>query len=150
SLKNFFIYVLLSVGCMAALLPLLWMLVIACKQQGQALRFDFLPSSSKATAPYQVVVGTRRTAVILEYRNTSAQSVFVKAGFNQEREAEMIGEAGLFRISFFNVPPGEYDYGFIVDGEWVGDPQQTRRRSDGAPLLRVEGLLSSNIAPTNA
>src|SRR5262249_30400448 len=47
-------------------------------------------------------------------------------------------------------PPGEYDYGFIVDGEWVGDPQQTRRRADGAPLLRVEGLLSSNIAPTNA
>src|SRR5689334_756900 len=103
TIKNFFLYVALSVGCMIALLPLIWMLIVACKQQGQALKFEFLPTKMGTTAPYRVTVGEAKPVVILEYRNPSAQSVYVKTAFNQGHEAELSGENGLFSVRFFDV-----------------------------------------------
>src|SRR6185436_1283236 len=102
SLKNFFLYTALSAGCMLALLPLFWMIIIACKQEGQALKFDFIPSKFGTTMLYSVTVGAPRPRVILEYRNPSAKSVFVKAEFNGGREVEMPGQGGLFSITFFD------------------------------------------------
>ncbi|MEW6733023.1 MAG: ABC transporter permease subunit [Acidobacteriota bacterium] len=150
SLKGFLLYVALSVACLISLLPIIWMVVIACKQQGQALKFEFLPANTGTTAPYRISVGKIRSQVSLEYRNSSAQSVFVRTSFNANREEEMNAENGIFSITFFDIPPGEYEYGFIVDGEWVGDPVQTNRRADGTPILRVDGPLSSNVPLRNA
>lgn len=148
SIKGFTVYVLMSVGALIALLPILWMIVIACKQQGQALKFEFLPSGSSTTSPYTINVGSDKSVVLLEYQNPSAQTVFVKGGFTEGKEIEMSNDKGVFTATFFDVKPGEYDYEFIVDGELVGDPLQTNRR-DGRPLLRVDGQFSSNITPRN-
>ncbi len=139
SLKNFLIYVTLSVGAIVALLPIFWMIVIACKQQGQALKFEFFPSTTGMTAPYSITVGSNQNVVIFEYVNEDAQSVFLKTSFN-EKETEMQLEKGVFTTTFRNVPPGEYDYSLIVDGEPVAE------RS----YIKVNGPLSYNTPPRNA
>ena len=41
--KAFSIYLLLSAGTVIVLLPLFWMILTACKQPGQALKFEFWP-----------------------------------------------------------------------------------------------------------
>lgn len=138
SLKNFLIYVTLSVGAIVALLPIFWMIMIACKQQGQALKFEFFPSTTGTTAPYSVTVGSNQNVVIFEYVNEQAQSVFLKTSFN-ERETEMQLEQGVFTATFRNVPPGEYEYNLIVDGE----PAERSR-------IKVDGSLSYNTPPRNA
>lgn len=138
SLKNFLIYVTLSVGAIVALLPIFWMIMIACKQQGQALKFEFFPSTTGTTAPYSVTVGSNQNLVIFEYVNEQAQSVFLKTSFN-ERETEMQLEQGVFTATFRNVPPGEYEYNLIVDGE----PAERSR-------IKVDGSLSYNTPPRNA
>jgi multiple sugar transport system permease protein len=150
SLKSFLLYVALSAVAMVALLPVTWMVLIACKQEGQALKFTFFPDSTAITAPYRIEVGSLRSQVRFEYSDPDAGAVFVRAEFNQDKEMAMNNEAGRFSATFFDIPAGEYRYGFIVDGEWVGDPAQTYRSSDGTPLLRVMGQMSSNIPLRNA
>lgn len=143
-LKDFLVYVILSFGAMVSLLPIVWMLVIACKQQGQALKFEFFPSTTGVTAPYNITVGHTQNVVIFEYVNEDAQSVFLKASFNTNRETEMQLEKGVFTATFTNVPPGEYDYSLIVDGEPAVDPKNPTGK------IRVSGSLSYNTPPLNA
>ncbi|MFY9223647.1 MAG: ABC transporter permease subunit [Blastocatellia bacterium] len=145
SLKNFFIYVALSVGCLIALLPLFWMLLVACKQQGQALKLEILPEPIAITAPYQTVVG-KSNQVTLQYYSTSAQTVQVRTSFNPTQLFEMNNDHGSFWINFYDVPAGEYDYEFIADGNTIINLETN---SSKAKLLVKEGL-SSNTKLKNA
>ncbi|MBI4853806.1 MAG: ABC transporter permease subunit [Acidobacteria bacterium] len=139
SLKNFFVYVVLSIGCLIALLPLFWMLIIACKQQGQALKLEFLPEPNALTAPYQITVG-KTNQVTLEYHSDSAQSVQVQTSFNKDQLVEMSNDNGTFWVNFYDVAQGEYEYEFIIDG--VGSGIKSK--------LQVATDLSSNTKLKNA
>ncbi|MCS6886550.1 MAG: ABC transporter permease subunit [Acidobacteriota bacterium] len=141
SLKDFFVYILLSVGAMLSILPIIWMLVIACKQQGQALRFEFLPSTIGISQPYSIKVGGKYNTVIFEYVNEDAQTVFVKAEFAGDKEVEMLSEGqGIFTARFEGITAGQYRYSFLVDGEEV---------VEGNGLIKVEGEYSYNHPPRN-
>lgn len=142
SLKNFFIYVALSIGCLITLLPLFWMLLIACKQQGQALKLEFLPEPIAITAPYRINIGTS-SQVTLQYYNTAAQTVQVRTSFNKDQLVEMNNDHGNFWINFYDVPVGEYEYEFIVDGA-ANPANQVKSK------LQVSGTLASNIKLKNA
>jgi ABC-type glycerol-3-phosphate transport system permease component len=139
SLKNFFIYVALSVGCLITLLPLFWMILIACKQQGQALKLEFLPEPIAITAPYRINIGTTNQ-VTLQYQNTAAQTVQVRTSFNKDQLVEMNNDHGNFWINFYDIPAGEYDYEFIVDGA----------KAIGKQKIQVTGALATNTKLKNA
>jgi ABC-type glycerol-3-phosphate transport system permease component len=143
SLKNFFIYVALSVGCLIALLPLFWMILVACKQQGQALKLEILPEPIAITAPYQTLIG-KSNQVTLQYYSASAQTVQVRTSFNPTQLFEMNNDHGSFWINFYDVAAGEYDYEFIADGNSVINPE-----TNNSKLLVKEGL-SSNTKLKNA
>ena len=145
SLKNFFIYVALSVGCLIALLPLFWMILVACKQQGQALKLEILPEPIAITAPYQTIVG-KSNQVTLQYYSASAQTVQVRTSFNPTQLFEMNNDHGSFWINFYDVPAGEYDYEFIADGNAVINPDTN---SSKAKIL-VKEALSTNTKLKNA
>lgn len=145
SLKNFFIYVALSVGCLIALLPLFWMILVACKQQGQALKLEILPEPIAITAPYQTIVG-KSNQVTLQYYSASAQTVQVRISFNPTQLFEMNNDNGSFWINFYDVAAGEYDYEFIADGNAVINPDTN---SSKAKIL-VKEALSSNTKLKNA
>lgn len=146
SLKNFFIYIALSLGCLITLLPLFWMLIIACKQQGQALKFEFLPSPTAITSPYRLIVGPTTSQVTLQYYNTSVQTVQVRTSFTKD-QAEMNNDRGTYWITFYNVPFGEQSYEFIADGVPVGDPQVGI--NSGLAKLNVNSAFTSNIKLKN-
>ncbi|MBN8721749.1 MAG: carbohydrate ABC transporter permease [Acidobacteria bacterium] len=145
SLKNFFIYVALSVGCLIALLPLLWMILVACKQQGQALKLEILPEPIAITAPYQTIAG-KSNQVTLQYYSASAQTVQVRISFNPTQLFEMNNDHGSFWINFYDVAAGEYDYEFIADGNAVINPDTN---SSKAKIL-VKEALSTNTKLKNA
>ncbi|KAF0249445.1 MAG: carbohydrate ABC transporter membrane protein 2 CUT1 family [bacterium] len=137
SLKSFFVYI--------ALLPLFWMLIIACKQQGQALKLEFLPEPLALTSPYQITVG-KTNQVTLQYYSDSAQTVQVRTGFNKDQLVDLNSDRGTFWINFYDIPVGEYDYEFIVDG--VVNKSES---SNAKPRLQVTtDLASSNIKLKNA
>lgn len=53
-----------------------------------------------------------------------AQSVFVSGDFNEWDTAShplQKGRDGVWKISF-DLNPGRYQYRFVVDGEWLNDP----------------------------
>jgi ABC-type glycerol-3-phosphate transport system permease component len=206
SLKNFLLYVALSLACCLALLPLLWMIVIAAKQQGQALKFEFWPDRFATTAPYRLnirkpltndlandanaadavnsakaVVATANlvvtngaetkgeslesrpiTAVVAEeqpsnqvtfqYYSPSAQNISLRAEFNEWRDVELANDRGLFWVNFYDIPPGQYQYEFIVDGEVKGEPsnQPLNQPLTTKPKITVAGALSSNVSLRNA
>lgn len=143
SLKNFFIYIALSLGCLIALLPLFWMIIIACKQQGQALKLEFLPEPTAITAPYQLSVG-KTNQVTFQYYSDSAQSVQVRTSFNKDQLVEMNNDHGNFWVNFYDVPVGEYTYELVIDG--VANNAQTNDKTK----LVVTTDLSSNIKLKNA
>src|SRR4051794_32593700 len=58
------------------LLPIVWMVITALKQQGQALKFDFVPQTTVRSRAYGFEVGGA-PVVILEYRDPVAQQVAV-------------------------------------------------------------------------
>jgi ABC-type glycerol-3-phosphate transport system permease component len=237
SIKNFLLYVALSLACCLALLPLLWMIVIAAKQQGQALKFEFWPDRFATTAPYRLNVRTpaldtngqdaagkveldnpnnldstddinndptanskadetnkaaaeinkaaeaaepRDNAnnpapappanqVTFQYYSPSAQNVSLRAAFNDWRDVELANDHGLFWVNFYDVPPGQYEYEFIIDGEVKGEPTTdlakdltnnpptkpandppTKPANPTRPKITVTGLLSSNVKLRNA
>lgn len=145
SLKSFFVYVALSIGCLIALLPLFWMLIIACKQQGQALKLEFLPEPIAITAPYQISIG-KTNQVTLQYYSTSAQTIQVRASFNKDQLFEMSNDRGNFWINFYDIPVGEYEYEFIADGIVIVNPETKSSKTK----LQVTENLSSNIKLKNA
>lgn len=91
---------------------------------------------------YEVVTGTvisgeKRTAVgsdagedaeeqdvVLEAKLPGASAVYVAGDFNEwNAETDRLEEVeeGLFRITL-RLPPGTYEYKFVVDGTWKEDP----------------------------
>ena len=54
--------------------------------------------------------------------------------FNQWRPDQIVLEPssadGVF-VGTLELPPGDYEYMFVVDGKWISDPSAGERRDDG-------------------
>lgn len=64
-----------------------------------------------------------RSTVFVCDLNPSAKEVFLVGEFNNwdPRADRMVRRKGAFRKTL-NLPPGEYQYKFLIDGEWHNDP----------------------------
>ena len=61
-----------------------------------------------------------------------AQHVFVAGSFNEwnpTSKALRLGKDSVWR-TWTTLPPGEHEYRFIVDGEWVEDPTVEQREAN--------------------
>ena len=63
-------------------------------------------------------------AVNLEYFNPAAREVLVAGSFNdwQSRATPMTKQRGGKWTTKLLLQPGQYEYRFVVDGEWQDDP----------------------------
>lgn len=68
---------------------------------------------------------TTRKSVTFKYRAPEAKSVFLAGSFNGWNVAanQMKRSKDGTWSTTVNLLPGEYEYLFIVDGEWKTDPQ---------------------------
>jgi len=71
-------------------------------------------------------------AVTFELSAPDASQVFVAGqfnGWNPSADALAKGDDGVFRITL-DLPPGTYEYKFVVDGTWTEDPANPESVSD--------------------
>ncbi len=63
-----------------------------------------------------------------------ARRVALAGSFNQWRADDTVLEPasadGVF-AGTLELPPGDYEYMFVVDGKWITDPAAGERRDDG-------------------
>jgi hypothetical protein len=102
-----------------ALLPAAAVVALVVLVVGSRLQTSGPESASGPTAP-------PRVRVELELGKVEAHTVAVAGDFNQweaERSAMTRGADGVWRIRL-ELPPGRYQYVFVIDGErWIADPQ---------------------------
>ena len=68
------------------------------------------------------VRATGLTKVRLQLSNPSAHSVAIAGTFNSW-QPELAGKtASGAWVKEFDIAPGRYEYMFVVDGQWVADP----------------------------
>lgn len=79
--------------------------------------------STGASAPPKLV------GVTLSLHRPGAQEVYLSGDFNQWSPASLRmirrGEEGLWEKRL-TLAPGRYQYRFIVDGEWISDPEASQ------------------------
>jgi 1,4-alpha-glucan branching enzyme len=73
------------------------------------------PAVVKAAAPVE-------PKVRLEFSQPGAQSVAIAGSFNswQPEQASTTGNGGW--VKELTIAPGRYEYMFVVDGQWMADP----------------------------
>lgn len=66
--------------------------------------------------------------VCFEYYNPAAKAVSVAGSFNdwQPDATPMSKERGGKWTTEILLPPGDYEYRFVVDGQWLDDPMASR------------------------
>jgi 1,4-alpha-glucan branching enzyme len=81
-------------------------------------------------------VGTRAvpkgSAVEFALKAPEAKAVFVAGDFNNwtmDKDKMTKGQDGIWRIKM-TIPPGKYQYKFVVDGQWKEDPENTKKIAD--------------------
>ena len=72
---------------------------------------------------------TTLPAVRFEFQDVAAQSVCVAGSFNDWNPgaAPMVAAASGQWVKEVALPPGVYEYLFVVDGEWRVDPRGARQ-----------------------
>ena len=74
----------------------------------------------------------KRCRKIFELKADGAKSVAIVGDFNDWNEKKHVMKKngnGLWRKTL-QLSPGTYEYKFIVDGEWVNDPQNDNHRAN--------------------
>jgi 1,4-alpha-glucan branching enzyme len=71
--------------------------------------------------------GTRRQRVHFEFNYPAAESVFIAGTFNdwQPSATPMIALGQGRWAKDLTLPPGDYEYCLVVDGQWMPDPLAT-------------------------
>lgn len=76
----------------------------------------------------------RRYVVQFTHVNPGARQVYVSGSFNNWQKDKVqlsrVSEQGVW-VGTLILPPGVYEYMFVVDGEWVVDPLARRYMEDG-------------------
>lgn len=67
-----------------------------------------------------------------EFHDGKAQAVFIAGTFNDWRPAvtPMIALGDGKWVKELSLPPGRYEYRFVVDGEWTSDPAAAEQASN--------------------
>ncbi len=115
-------FALLVALTFVVLLPIAWMVLTALKREGQALRFDLLPSTSVQSRPYAIDPSSR-PAVVLEYRNSDAQQLAVSGELTGDKTVPMERDGDLFRVELRDVAAGPHTYHVLADN--VAKPDET-------------------------
>ncbi|HWT01596.1 MAG TPA: M56 family metallopeptidase [Pyrinomonadaceae bacterium] len=62
----------------------------------------------------------------------NARIVAVAGSFNNWNQSQFLfARVGNEWVCKINLPPGEYEYKFIIDGDWLLDPLNPKKRNDG-------------------
>jgi hypothetical protein len=93
------------------------------------------PPAVVASAPAAVAdVFDKRVRVRFQFQARGARRVALAGSFNQWRSDDIVLEPssgdGVF-VGTLELPPGDYEYMFVVDGKWTTDPAAGERRDDG-------------------
>lgn len=118
------------------LLPIGWMLVIAFKREGQALKFQFLPVTNQRSVAHPFEVDGP-PAVTLEYRDAAAQQVSVAGDLTGDEPIPMLRDGDLFRVVLPGVEPGSRTYHFLVDNKTRPDPKAAVTNAAGESVIEV-------------
>lgn len=68
---------------------------------------------------------SKKTKCRLEFRHAEARAVCIAGSFNDWRPdaAPMVALGDGLWVKELTLPPGRYEYRFVVDGVWVDDPK---------------------------
>ena len=69
-----------------------------------------------------------RTAVRLEFHDSNARVVCIAGTFNgwSPKRTTMVSAGAGRWTKELSLPPGLYEYQYVVDGRWVNDPKAVR------------------------
>lgn len=81
---------------------------------------------------FNSVIGTGDTITFILKNHLEANQVILSGSFNNWRTAELVMEkfANGWKYQYM-LPPGNYEYKFIVDGKWITDPNNPHKVSNG-------------------
>ena len=80
---------------------------------------------SKKSSPPKPAARARTTAVVrIEFQHPTAREVCLAGNFNDWHPAAspMVAMPGGRWLKELALPPGRYEYRFVVDGVWADDP----------------------------
>lgn len=153
SLVRIVTYFVLITALIFVQLPLIWMIITALKQPGQAFKLRFWPVTKLTTLPIEVkpMEGMEPVA-IFEYIDKTAQRVNLAGEMNSwnKDDLPMSGVEGVWTIRLDDVEPGKYEYKFVVNGDrWIQDPANPKTANDNSIIeVDPEGI-STNKPLTN-
>ena len=90
-------------------------------------------AKSTATKPSKPAEAPARAEITFQLEVPQAEQVCVAGSFNEwDPMANLLGydEDGRWGCTLA-LDPGEYEYRFVVDGEWFDDPENLVRRPNG-------------------
>ena len=92
-----------------------------------------VPTVAVAVAPAPAVPD-KPVRVRFQLQARGARRVALAGSFNQWRPDDIVLDRssadGVF-VGTLELPPGDYEYMFVVDGKWMTDPAADERRDDG-------------------
>jgi len=129
-------------------------LVVEADSDSEGLR-DVVLRTSRGNELLLPVVIEARPPIAFSYtppEGHSVRSVSVAGsfnGWNAGADPMERGDDGVFRIEM-PVPPGEWTYKFVVDGDWISDPSNPRQDTSGYgnSLLTVPGSAREEVRLT--
>ena len=82
---------------------------------------------------------TSVSAVLFEWNNGAAfEKVQLAGSFTEWKPVEMVKTLGSDKWAFkLDLPPGEYEFKFVVDGNWVHDEGQPSKTNEMGTLNNV-------------
>ena len=90
-------------------------------------------------------------AVLFEWNNGAVEKVQLAGSFTQWKPVEMVKTLGTDKWALkLDLPPGEYEFKFVVDGNWVHDEGQPSKRNEMGTLNNVINVVASASASTTA
>jgi hypothetical protein len=119
----------MSAGAAALGMALVAVLLVRVSASPRAL-----PTVAVAVAPAPAVMPDQQVRVRFQLQARGARRVALAGSFNQWRPDDIVLDRssadGVF-VGTLELPPGDYEYMFVVDGKWMTDPAAGERRDDG-------------------
>ncbi|RME87008.1 MAG: ABC transporter permease subunit [Planctomycetota bacterium] len=142
----YLLFLFLATGAVVVLFPLFWMVLTASKEKGKGMDFQILPSTFKTSPPLThtpISKGKGRMTFQFYPKDypglEEVYKVTVAGSFNQwNKESHPLIPIGSIWILPLDLPPGEYEYKFVVNGRiWLEDKGISQRSSTGNTLVRI-------------
>jgi len=94
------------------------------KSKPSLLKADKVEAASLTSTTVSSTTKTRPAHVSLEYVQPQAKAVYVAGSFNQWKpeQTPLVKKGNGRWVGDVAVLPGKYEYLFVVDGQWLPDP----------------------------